>query len=93
MLCVRPALLEWSSRYGHLREVARDDVLVVLGELHGSRRSNVLVALRSLFAFCKRRKTVFRSPVQGIRVGERTRGIIQPRSTRQPRPPPLPRPG
>src|ERR1039457_6749711 len=80
MLCVRPALLEWSSRYGHLREVTRDDVLVVLGELHGSRRSNVLVALRSLFAFCKRRKTVFRSPVQGIRVGERTRGIIQPLS-------------
>ncbi len=76
----RPALLAWSSRYGHLREVTRDDVLAALGELHGSRRSNVLVALRSLFAFCKKRKTIFRSPVQGIRVGERTRGIIQPLS-------------
>jgi hypothetical protein len=80
MLFVRPALLEWSSRYGHLREVTRDDVQAALGELHGSRRSNTLVALRSLFAFCKKRKTVFRSPVQGIPVGERTWGIIQPLS-------------
>jgi len=77
---LRPALLAWSGRYGHLREVTRDDVLAVLGELHGPRRSNVLVALRSLFAFCKRRKTIFRSPVQGIRVGERTWGVIQPLS-------------
>lgn len=80
MLCLRPVLLAWSGRYGHLREVTRDDVLAVLGELRGSRRSNVLVALRSLFAFCKRQKTIFRSPVQGIRVGERTHGIIQPLS-------------
>ena len=78
MLHVRPALLAWSGRYGHLREVTRDDVLAVLGELHGSRRSNVLVALRSLFAFCKKRKTIFRSPVQGIRVGQHPYGIIQP---------------
>jgi integrase len=27
----RPALLAWSSQYGHLREVTRDDVLAVLG--------------------------------------------------------------
>ena len=80
MLCIRPVLLEWSSQYGHLREVTRDDVQAALGELHGSRRSNVLVALRSLFAFCKKQKTIFRSPVQGIRVGERTWGIIQPLS-------------
>jgi integrase len=80
VLYLRPTLLEWSGRYGHLREVTRNDVLAVLGELHGSRRSNVLVALRSLFAFCKKQKTIFRSPVQGIRVGERTWGIIQPLS-------------
>jgi hypothetical protein len=78
MLCIRPVLLEWSSQYGHLREVTRDDVQAALGELHGSRRPDVLVALRSLFAFCKKQKTIFRSPVQGIRVGERTWGIIQP---------------
>ena len=80
MLCIRPVLLEWSSQYGHLREVTRDDVQAALGELHGSRRSSVLVALRSLFAFCKKQKTIFRSPVQGIRAGERTWGIIQPLS-------------
>jgi hypothetical protein len=80
MLCIRPVLLEWSSQYGHLREVTRDDIQAALGELHGSRRSNVLVALRSLFAFCKKQKAIFRSPVQGIRVGQRTWGIIQPLS-------------
>jgi integrase len=80
MLCIRPVLLEWSSQYGHLREVTRDDVQAALRELHGSRRSNVLVALRSLFAFCKKQKTIFRSPVQGIPVGQRTWGIIQPLS-------------
>ena len=80
MFYVRPLLLAWSSQYGHLREVTRDDVLAAIGELHGARRSNVLVALRSLFAFCKKRKSIFRSPVQGIRVGEHARGIIQPLS-------------
>jgi hypothetical protein len=75
---LRPALLGWSGRYGHLREVTRDDVLAVLGELHGSRRANVLVALRSLFGFCKKQGTIFRTPVQGIRVGQHPYGIIQP---------------
>jgi integrase len=77
---IRPVLLEWSSQYGHLREVTCDDIQAALGKLHGTRRSNVLVALRSLFASCKKQKTIFRSPVQGIRVGERTHGIIQPLS-------------
>jgi integrase len=75
---LRPALLGWSGRYGHLREVTRDDVTAVLGELRGSRRANVLVALRSLFAYCKKHKTIFRSPVQGLRVGQHPYGIIQP---------------
>ena len=78
MLHVRPVLLAWSGRYGHLREVTRDDIAAVLAELRGSRRSNLLVALRSLFAFCKKHKTIFRSPVQGIRVGQHPYGIIQP---------------
>jgi hypothetical protein len=75
---LRPVLLAWSGRYGHLREVTRDDVAAVLGDLRGSRRGNVLVALRSLFAFCKKHKTIFRSPVQGLRVGQHPYGIIQP---------------
>jgi len=75
---VRPTLTGWSERYDHLREVTRDDVIAVLGELHGSRRSNVLVALRSLFAFCKKQGTIFRNPTQGIKVGQHPYGIAQP---------------
>ncbi|HEY0933182.1 MAG TPA: hypothetical protein VGD91_05490, partial [Trebonia sp.] len=80
MFYLRPLLLAWSSQYGHLREVTRDDILAAIGELHGNRRHNVLIALRSLFAFCKKRKSIFRSPVQGIRVGEYPQGVIQPMS-------------
>ena len=80
MFYLRPLLLAWSAQYGHLREVTRGDVLSAVGEMHGHRRHNVLVALRSLFAFCKKRKSIFRSPVQGIRVGEYPQGVIQPLS-------------
>jgi integrase len=38
------------------------------------------VALRSLFASCKKQKTIFRSPVQGIKVGQRPYRVIQPLS-------------
>ena len=58
---LRPTLTGWSDRYDHLREVTRYDVIAILGELHRSRRSNVLVALRSLFAFCKKQGTIFRN--------------------------------
>jgi hypothetical protein len=75
---LRPALLGWSGRYGHLREVTRGDVAAVLAELRGSRRANVLVALRSLFASCKKNGTIFRNPAQGIKVGQHPYGIIQP---------------
>ena len=34
---LRPALLAWSGRYGHLREVTRDDVRCHLDALHGHR--------------------------------------------------------
>jgi hypothetical protein len=75
---LRPVLLAWSGRYGHLREITRDDVAAVLAGLRGSRCASVLVALRSLFASCKKHKTIFRSPVQGLRVGQHPYGIIQP---------------
>ena len=74
---LRPTLTGWSDRYDHLREVTRDDVIAILGELHGSRRSNVLVALRSLFAFCKKQGTIFRNPARGIKVGQPPYGIAQ----------------
>ena len=80
MFYLRPLLLAWSAQYGHLREVTRGDVLAAIGEMHGHRRHNVLIALRSLFASCKKRKSIFRSPVQGVRVGEYPQGVIQPLS-------------
>src|SRR5664280_205354 len=75
---LRPTLLDWSARYDHLREITRDDVLAVLDELHGSRRSNVLGSLRSLFAFCQKKRLIFRNPTRGIRVGQHPYGIAQP---------------
>jgi hypothetical protein len=74
---VLPALTTWSRRYHHLREVTRDDVLAVLATVHGARRSNTIVALRSLFAFCKRNGTVFRNSTGRIKVGEHGYNVIQ----------------
>ena len=75
---VRPMLLEWSARYDHLREVTRDDVLAILEHLHGARRSNALVSLRSLFAFCKKEGTIFRNPTRGLKVGQHAYRVVQP---------------
>lgn len=76
---VRPTLLAWSDRYDHLREVTRGDVLAVLEDLHGSARRGTLIALRSLFAFCKKKNgKVFRNPTRGIKVGQQTHGLAQP---------------
>jgi site-specific recombinase XerD len=78
---VRPALVAWSARHAHLREVTRDDVLAELGPLHGSLRKLTIVGLRSLFAFCKKNGTVFRNPTTRIRVGQQEYGVIQPLSS------------
>ncbi|MDQ2708154.1 MAG: hypothetical protein M3Z25_11180 [Actinomycetota bacterium] len=75
---VRPTLLDWSARYDHLREVTHDDILSVLGGLHGTHRCNVLVGLRRLFAFCRKTRIVFRDPTRGIKVGQHPYGIMQP---------------
>ena len=74
---VRPTLLAWSGRYDHLREVTRDDILAALDELTGSRRSNLLVSLRSLFASAKKTGKIFRNPTRGIRVGQHPYGLAQ----------------
>jgi len=74
----RPALAAWSARFDHLREVTRDDVLAVLDSYHGAQRRDLHIALRSLFAHCQRRKTIFRNPTARIRVGIRPAQILQP---------------
>ncbi|MFF4448717.1 hypothetical protein [Streptomyces sp. NPDC001502] len=74
---IRPVLIDWSSRYDHLREVTRDDVLAQLDALHGSQRQHTLIVLRSLFGRAKKNGTIFKNPTGRIRVGQRESGIIQ----------------
>ncbi|MFE1932775.1 hypothetical protein ACFW95_20945 [Streptomyces sp. NPDC059474] len=75
---VRPALLEWSNRYDHLREVTRDDVLTYVKTLHGRQRHDQLVALRSLFTWAKRNGLIFRTPTSRIKVGQYEYAVLQP---------------
>ncbi|CAM5391680.1 hypothetical protein SHIRM173S_02651 [Streptomyces hirsutus] len=75
---VRPALLDWSNRYDHLREVTRDDVLTHVKTLHGHRRHDQLVALRSLFSWAKRNGLIFRNPTSRIKVGQYEYAVLQP---------------
>ncbi|MFI5987664.1 hypothetical protein ACIBEA_43250 [Streptomyces sp. NPDC051555] len=75
---LRPVLLEWSSRYDHLREVTRDDVVAHLETVHGSQRRSTLIALRSLFGRAKKSGTVFKNPTSRIPVGQQELGIVQP---------------
>lgn len=75
---IRPVLVVWSTRYDHLREVTRDDILAVLENLHGEQRRTTLVALRSLFAHAKKTKAIFRNPASRIKVGQQESGVLQP---------------
>ena len=75
----RPALLAWSARYDHLREVTRDDVL----RLHRRTvrpRSGVtaLTALRSLFTWAKGNGVIFRNPATRISARQREHPVWQP---------------
>jgi hypothetical protein len=75
---ILPVLLDWSARHDHLREITRHDVTTCLDALHGSRRLNTLVALRSLFSFCKKAGMIFRDPASRIKAGQREHQLIQP---------------
>lgn len=66
------------ARYDHLREVTRENVLHALDSLRGTDRQTTLIALRSLFGFCKKNGVVFRNPTSRIRVGNRHSKLIQP---------------
>jgi len=83
-LCTaRPALIEWSSRRTHLREVTRDDVLAHADTLVGNERKRTMVALRSLFAWAKKNGVVFADPTHRIRVGQAADPVWQPLSPEQ----------
>lgn len=75
---VRPVLLDWSARFDHLREVTRDDILVVRDQLEGSKRHHTISVLRSLFRHCKKRGTIFRNPAARVRVGRHDYGVLLP---------------
>jgi integrase len=76
----RPALLEWSRRYHHLREVTRADILTHVDALHGRQRDMTTTALRSLFAWAKKNRVVFRNPATRIRPSELEAVVWQPLS-------------
>ncbi|WP_219824201.1 integrase [Actinokineospora auranticolor] len=78
---MRPALLDWSSRYDHLREVTRDDVLAYLRRLRGEPRSSAATALRSLFSWARRSGVIFRNPATRITTGRREHVLWQPLSS------------
>ncbi|MGI5479284.1 hypothetical protein [Streptomyces lavendofoliae] len=75
---VRPALLEWSKCYDHLREVTHDDVLAHVKTLHGHQRRDQLAALRSLFTWAKRNGLIFRNPTSRNKVGQNEYAVLQP---------------
>ncbi|ROP37338.1 integrase [Saccharothrix texasensis] len=77
---VRPALLDWSTRYDHLREVTRDDVVACLRRLRGEPRAGAVTALRSLFGWARRSGVVFRNPATRISIGRREHVLWQPLS-------------
>ncbi len=75
---VKPALLEWSARYDHLREVTHEDVIAHTEQLYGQRRQMTTVALRSLFAGARKNSVVFRDPASRIKVGRLDLPVLQP---------------
>ena len=79
----RPALLAWSARYDHLREVTRDDVLAYLAGLHGHERRQAVSALRSLFTWAKKTGVIFRNPATRIKLGKREHADLAAADRRQ----------
>lgn len=75
---LQPMLLDWSARYGHLREITRDEVLDRIRPLRGQQRLTAMKALRSLFRWAKAHQVVFRDPINRIKVGRVERPLPQP---------------
>lgn len=73
-----PVLVEWSTRYDHLREVTTGDVGAVTDTLRGHLRRRTLGALRSLTRHCKKNGTIFADPAARIRSAHRDEPIIIP---------------
>jgi integrase len=64
---VLPACLVWAAAGKPLAAVTSDDLLAALEGLQGHRRSDVIVAFRSLFAALKADKRIFGDPARSLR--------------------------
>lgn len=73
-----PVLLEWSTRYDHLREATTGDINAVADALRGHLRRRTLGALRSLTRHCKKNGTIFADPAARVRIGHRDEPITLP---------------
>jgi integrase len=80
---LRPILMDWSTRYEHLREITREDVLTQLSALQGHQRSATAQALRSLFRWAKNNGVIFRDPTSRIRLVRVAQPIPQPLTATQ----------
>ncbi|MGI5243377.1 hypothetical protein [Dactylosporangium sp. CA-139066] len=83
---LQPVLLDWSTRYEHLREITRDVVLEQIRTLHGQQRQSTLQAMRSLFRWAKTNGIVFRDPTSRIKLAKVVGPIPQPLTPEQIKP-------
>lgn len=64
-----PTLIDWSTRYQHLREVTRQDIKDATTGMTGLKRKRALVGLRSIFQFHKGAGHLFKDPTTRINTG------------------------
>jgi integrase len=81
-----PVLLDWSTRYEHLREITRDVVLEQIRPLTGKQRETTLQGMRSLFRWAKTNGIVFRDPTSRIKLAKAAGPIPQPLTADQIKP-------
>ena len=80
---IHPVLVEWSTRYQHLREVTTSDVTALAQSLHGHPRRHALGALRSLMRHGKKTGSIFTDPTTRIRIGHRDDPVLLPLAPEQ----------
>jgi hypothetical protein len=80
---LHPVLIDWSTRYQHLREVTTSDVTALAHSLHGHPRRHTLGALRSLMHHCKKTGSIFADPTTRLRIGHRDDPVLLPLSPEQ----------
>jgi site-specific recombinase XerC len=72
-------LIEWSTRYDHLREIRRDQIRKLLDDLPDPRaRQAMLSALRSLFGFLAGERRLFTNPTSHLRLGRIPDPVLLP---------------